>query len=268
MSVEEKVINNYLITVVNKEILELKVKNLNFLFPIKDLVVGFLKVFTLEEIEVDNAYILVNRILDKQALAYLEDLLKKDLTKIKGICFTDLGVINVVLKYAPQLKLIYFQNHNTTNYQTINYYLEYVDSVLISTDITQKELDIILDKAKKPLVLPWFVLENVMYSRRNLLTNYQEYLSLPKTFQEQLLEPISKQGFLAVENAYGTVFYYHKYLDYRHIKHPNILFYYINPLNLNQETILKIIKGEDLKEITSEGFLNQETIYKLKEEQN
>ncbi len=266
MSVEEKVINKYLIMVSNPHVLELKVKNLNFLFPIKDLCVGVNKTYTITEIKNRDAYLLINRILDRQALKILEELLNSDLSLIKGICFTDLGVINLVKKHKPHLELIYFGSHNTTNYQTINYYLEYCDSLLISTDITLPEINLILDKAIKPLVLPYFILPEVMYSRRYLLTNYQTYYNLPIKKEIELLEPISKEKFLVFENEYGSVFYNHNFLDYRKYKFHNILYYYINPYNLDNNTILDIIKGKEVSLITSEGFLNKETIYKLKGE--
>lgn len=266
MLVKEKKPNNYLIAVTNLNVLELKVNNLNFLFPITGLSVGFLKTFTLEEITSKNSYLLINRILDKKALLETEELLKKDLSNIKGICFTDLALINLVKKNNLPLELIYFQTHNTTNYKSINYYLEYLDSVLVSTDITLNEINIILDKANKPLVIPYFIPAEVMYSRRTLLSNYQKELNLPIKNVEKLKEKISNQDFLVMENEYGTIFYTAKFLDYRQINHPNILYKYLNPSNLDNDQILKIINNEDLKEITTEGFLNKETYYKLKED--
>ena len=125
--VNEKMKNNYLIAVTSDDVLKLKVKNVNFLFPIKDLCVGFLQEYTIKDIKIPNSYLLVNRLLDKEALAILEEVLQEDLSNIAGICFTDLGVINVVKRLAPALQLIYLESHNTTNYVSINYYLEYVD---------------------------------------------------------------------------------------------------------------------------------------------
>ncbi len=265
MLVNEKMKNNYLIAVTSDDVLKLKVKNVNFLFPIKDLCVGFLQEYTIKDIKTPNSYLFVNRLLDKEALAILETVLKEDLRNIAGICFTDLGAINVVKRLAPGLQLIYLESHNTTNYVSINYYLEYVDSVLISTDITEEEINKILDKAHKPLVLPYFLLAQVMYSRRSLLTNYQSVLNLPNKNQEVLKDSISQEEFLAVENKYGTVFYQNKYLDYRKINHPNILFRYINPLNLTLEELEKVLNNQELDIPVTTGFLDIKTYYNLKE---
>ncbi len=259
--------NSYLIVVTNEELLNLKVKNINFLFPMKEYSVGFLKTFSKEEIQTPNAYLYINRILDKDAILNL----KKDLgmlpKNIRGICFTDLGIINIVKELNLKVKLIYMQNHNTTNAVSINYYLEYVDSVFLSTDITKEEIVCILDQATKPLVMPYLSFVEVMYSRRTLLSNYDEHFGYVPNKEEVLHEGISNQDFLAIENEYGTVLYAKKFIDYRSIEHQNILYRYINPLGLTYEEVESILKGEDLSKISNTGFLDKETYYVLKEEE-
>lgn len=257
--------NSYLMVVTNEELLELKVKNINFLFPMEGYSVGFLKTFTFEEVKISNAYLYINRILDKEGITRL----KKDLASIPdnvvGICFTDLGILQIVAELGLHLKLIYMQSHNTTNRLSIEYYLEYVDSVLLSTDITEEEMRLILDSAKKPLVVPYFMRVEAMYSRRTLLTNYEENFGYPKKTNELLQEDISKQSFFAVENEYGTVLYTNTFLDYRNFEHDNILFRYINPIGLGKEEVESILKGEEMPN-TDTGFLHKETYYRLKEE--
>lgn len=257
--------NNYLITFTNNDLLKLKVKNINFLFPIKDYSVGFIKTFLLEDINIPNSYIYINRILDKEAISKLKEDLPKLNKNIIGICFTDLGIINLIKELNINLKLIYMQNHNTTNYESINYYLDYVDSVLISTDITENEIIEILDKAKKKLVIPFFGLVDAMYSRRTLLTNFKDKFNLETQNIENLYESTSNQNFLAIENKYGTILYSKKYIDYRHIEHHNILYRFINPINLDLKTIESILNYENLDDISNKGFLNTETYYKLKD---
>ncbi len=258
--------NNFLVVVTDQELIDLKVTNVNFLFPITDYSVGFLTTFKMEEIKVNQAYIYINRILDEQSLKSLEELFKNIPKNIVGICFTDLGILYLKEKLNLDLQFIYMQNHNTTNAETINYYLEEVDSVLVSTDCTYEEVMNILDHAQKPLVVPYFSRVDVMYSRRTLLNNFQEEFAMPKKPIATLSEPISKQSFLAIENNYGTVLYHQKYIDYRKIKHPNILFSFINPLGISKEDVVKIMNGENILVLQSEGFLNQETYYRLDKE--
>lgn len=267
-SVREKMkINNFLLVVTTDEIKKLKVKNVNFLFPITNYSVGFLNTYEIGNITTPNAYLYLNRIFDTASLALLEQDLKKLPKNIKGICFTDFGVLQIIRKINIDVQLFYMQNHNTTNIESIHYYLDEVDSLLLSTDITKEEMIPILDQAKKPLIVPYFMKVDVMYSRRKLLTNFQEEFSLEHQKAISLQEPISHEFFEAVENEYGTVFYHEKFIDYRNIKHNNILFYFINPLGLKINEIVNILEGKEVDASTHEGFLNQETYYQIKEEQ-
>jgi hypothetical protein len=264
--VEEKMKeNNYLIVVTNDEIKQLKVKNINFLFPIKGFSVGFTKYYNLDEVDIKNSYIYINRVLDDATITKLKSELKKLNANIIGICFTDLGIVKLVRELKLNLKLIYMQNHNTTNVNSINYYLEYVDSVLVSTDITKEEIINILDKAEKPLVVPYFMLVDAMYSRRTLLSNYGKNFNIESKTERILKEPLSNNEFVGIENEYGTILYQKKFIDYRSLKHQNIMFYFINPYNLDNDTILKILNNEDLSKISNTGFLDKKTYYKLKE---
>lgn len=265
MLVEEKVkTNNFLITVTNDEIKNMKVKGLNFLFPILGYSVGYTKYYKLNEIDIADSFIYINRILDKETIITLENDLKKLSKNIIGICFTDLGILQIVKKLNLDLKLIYMQNHNTTNVVSINYCLESVDSVLVSTDITKEEIYNILDNANKPLVLPYFMLVDVMYSRRKLLSNFQEEFNLPKNEIVELNEKISNKDFISIENEYGTMIYDKEFIDYRYLKHENILYNYINPIGLTKGQVEKIINGEEVDVISGDGFLNQKTYYRLK----
>ncbi len=263
---EKKTSKSFLVVVTDEEFLKLKVKYINFLFPIKGLSVGFPKTFSLEEITEEHAYLYINRILDTQSLQNLKEVLLNIKDNIVGICFTDLGVLNVCKELGLSLELIYMQNHNTTNVYSINYYLEYVDSVLLSTDITREEIYTILDKSKKALVVPYFMLMDVMYSRRNLLSNFESEFGLPKKQEEVLHEEISNTDFLAVENEYGTVLYNKTFIDYRDIHLENIKYLFVNPLGLDKKTLEKVLAGEAVANISNTGFLDKKTYYRLKEE--
>lgn len=259
--------NRYLVVVTEDEFLDLKVEKIDFLFPILGYSVGYPKTFLFEEVNRPHSYLFINRILDNESIDHLkEDLLRID-ENVEGICFTDLGVLQVVKDLGLSLKLIYMQNHSTTNVHSINYYLKYVDSVLVSTDITKSEILFILENADKPLVVPYFSLVDAMYSRRKLLTNFEEEFKLEKNKEEVLHEGISGKDFLAIENEYGTVMYAKKFIDYREISHTNILYRFVNPLGLDKETLERVLNGEDMSMISDTGFLDIKTYYKLKEDE-
>lgn len=262
--------NKFLVIVTNPDQLNIykKARITNFLFPLTDFSVGFPITFSISEIE--EGYIYINRILDTSTYQKLKELLKDIKENIKGIVFEDFGIITLAKELNLKQKLILYQTHFATNHQSINHTLEYVDSVVISTDITKEEIKEIEQNVQKPLVFLLYGLVPTMYSRRTLMTNFEKHFNLQSQPIIHLKEPISKKGFLAVENKYGTILYHDKYLNALNtIEDKNILFYLINPLFLNKEElenllIERLINDTTLTNQEDQGFLNQKTIYQLK----
>lgn len=249
-----------------------KARITNFLFPLKNFSVGFEKTFSI--FEIPEGYLYINRILDQKAYESLKNTLKNLKKEIKGIVFEDFGVITIAKELKLNQQLILFQTHFATNKNSINENLKFVDSVVIGTDITKEEIDLILENSNKPLVYYLYGLVPGMYSRRTLLTNFEHEFQLSEKKIVKLEEQITKKEFIAVENDYGTILYYGKYLNGQgKIDDTKILFYFINPLFLNAEEQKELIadlinqkKRESIHE--DEGFLNTKTIYRLKEDQN
>lgn len=155
-------------------------------------------------------------------------------------------------------------NHLANNYVSINYYLDYVDSVVVSSDLTKDEIIEIHDKSKKKLVINVFGLNNLMYSRRKLITNYNEYYH--ENLKNEANASINDLGFIIFENEYGTVMYANKYYDALELLEcKNVLYYWYNPVFLDNDKILQVVLNNNLDNIdTYKGFLNKKTIYKLR----
>ena len=261
--------NNYLLLVSNKTMVEeLKEEsNITFLFPVKDFTVGFKEVFSLEEITIPHAYLFVNRLLDHEEILYFKDFIKQLPSNIEGIVFDDIGVLQVLNEIENSLTKILFLNHFNCNYISINSYLEYVDSVVVSTDVTEKEVDEILLKANKPLVIYTFGHMNIMYSRRKLISNYNEHFKLNDPSISVLTNDLGQQ-FKMVENEYGTVIYTNlPFNGLRYRNKGNVLFYLVHSIFLDSNDIRDIIHSEDeLKEKYPYQYLStEETIVRIKE---
>lgn len=250
---------NKLVTVINKDMInDLRdIKDVEFLYPLKSFCVGYNLEFSIEEID---GYILVNRILEDKDLDILEKLLAN--SKAKGIVFDDLGVIEIV-KDLPMIK-IFLLDHIATNYESINYYLEYVDSVIVSNDLTKEEINEILEKANKPLVVNVFGLKTLMYSRRLLLSNYAIHHNL--NIERKMDATISSSKyFKIIENDYGTKFYAGKYFNGLELLNcSNVLFYWYDLIDLEYDKILSLIKNNKIDDVNSDIlFLDKPTIYKV-----
>ncbi len=244
-----------------------KVGITTFLFPLEDYTVGYPTCFSITEInkiEGINKYVLINRILDCKDIDKLKTLLPK--LDIKGLIFEDIGIFNLAHKLNLKYELIHFPNHFNTNYESINAFLEEgLTSAIVSNELTQKELEEISKKSLKPLIYHVFGYNLAMYSRRLLLDNYANYYKIPKTNPLIIEESISKHKFLVYENNYGTVLYDNKIFNGKDLLSlDNVLYFFINTSFIDTETVIKFINNE--YESTYNGFLDQETIFKLRGE--
>jgi len=262
--------NNYLVVVNNLDLIKnLKESNVTFLFPISNYAMGFETTFKITDITVDKAFIFINRVLDNESIKALREELKSLPKNIKGIVFDDIGVLNILLEEKLDLVKILFLNHLNCNYESINSWLEYVDSVVPSVDITDEETKEILDKTQKPLTLFTFGYVNIMYSRRTLLTNYNKNFGLNVPLTSDLEEKISHHKLRMVENAYGTVVYTGEPFNNLKVRgYENVLYNLINTVFLSTEEIINIIHSDDnLEEKYPYKYLSMEkTIFKLKED--
>lgn len=266
--------NNNLVLVTNNNIINRIKKDCEessntFLFPIENFCVGMPNCFKIEEIK-EKGYIYINRILDKEGIKKFKNLLKKLPANIKGIVFDDIGILNILIEMRSNLIKILFLTHMNCNYESINSFLEYVDSVVISTDITTEETKEILKKAKKPLVVYAFGHVAIMYSRRTLLSNYNKHFKTNINNEITLKEGISKEEVKAIENTYGTVIYTNKpFNNLKLRKEDNILYNLINSVYLCDEEVINIINSDsDMSDTYPYKYLSEEeTIYRIKEEQ-
>lgn len=264
--------NNLLLTVTDLDLISdiKKVQDCTFLFPLEGFCCGYPKCYTLDQITESNSYLLINRILTDNDLADLKNMLICLPTNIKGIIFEDIGVLELINELGINIEKIYYMIHNGVNYQSINAYLKYVDSVVISSDITKEEITEILENVHKPCVVYTFGLLDLMYSRRTLLSNYNRYYDLPIKESANVVEPITKKSFKAYENANGTIFYSGKYYytnDFFNIS--NVKYNWVNPIFMDKKTVLNLINeisegNYNLNLETDPIFLNQKSIISIK----
>lgn len=240
-----------------------------FLFPLKDYCVGY-NTYTLDEINkvnVSNKYILINRVLDCKGIDDLTNVLKS-IKDIKGLVFEDIGVLELAEELKLDLELILFQNHFNCNKDSINFWLDRVTSVFVSNELTYDELKYITENVNKPIVLNLYGYNQVMYSRRLLLSNFYQEFKLDKRSKNIIEDKATHVRFRAYENEYGTVMCSDKIFNgNRLLDLDNVKYFYVNPTMIDHKKIMSYLKDLN-KEIDNEeddGFLNRETIYKLKE---
>ncbi len=208
-----------LVTALNQEFLN-KIKDLEdieILYPLESFCIGYDYYYPATKID---GYALINRILTDDDLDILDSILKN--SHFKGIVFDDLGILEIV-KDLP-LKKILLLDHLALNSISINYYLDYVDSVVVASDLNYEEIKYITENTKKEVVLYVFGLKKLMYSRRNLLTNYALYHQ--EEINKKLEAKILDKDFRIIEEDMGTSFFMGKYYNGLELLNLNNVLYY------------------------------------------
>lgn len=255
--------NKFLVTINRiEDINELKELGITrFVYPLDEFCVGIPNTFLLSEIKEDG-YLLINRILDNEGIDKLKDVLKSIPKNIKGIIFDDLGVYEIIKDY--NLEKILYLSHFNNNSESVNLFLNLVDTIILSTDITKEEIEYIISKSKKKISLFYFGYVKVMYSRRLLIDNYVEFHKLKR--ENPLQVTSDEANFLVYENDFGTIFYHDKPLYDNTLLDLDTKYLFINSSFINIEDIKKVIKNDNPDILCDQGFLYKETIYKLKGE--
>ena len=234
----------------------------NFLFPLEGYSIGY-NSFTLDELK-DlniNVYLLVNRVFENKDCDSFRTL-KDKLSFASGIFYEDIAVYQILKD--TNINLIWNQAHFVTNSHSINVWLDKVYSVCLSNELEHSELDYILSSTTKNVILPILGLNMAMYSRRHLLTYYNEYKGL-KDIKKGILRTNNNIEFLAIENNYGTVLFYHKYFNLidklSNIDDSKILYYYLDPNELTPKDIIDALNGKHFNE--DNRFYENKTIYRI-----
>ncbi len=238
-----------------------------FLFALEGYCVGY-KTYSLEEIEkidVSNKYIILNRVLTSSDIDNFKKIIK-DFKTIKGIVFEDIGIYQVLKDLASDLELILFQNHFATNSRSVNFWLDRVDSLFIGNELTKDELEVITKEAIKPVCLHLYGYNQVMYSRRLLLSNWSEEFNVPKKNTNVITDKAIGIKFRTIENEYGTVMYSENIFNGKDLLDlKNVKYFYVNPMMIEHNKVMYFLHTFDKTNGEDDGFLNKETIYKLKE---
>lgn len=263
MLVNEEMKNKILISINDLEdIKKYKMEGIStFLLPLKGYSVGYPASFSIEkinEVKDNNIYCLINKVLNNEEIDALKNILP--MIDVKGFVIEDIGLIKIVKELNKEV--ILFINHFNCNYKSINVWLDYVDSVFVSNELTKEELIEIDNNVKKRVVYHLLGYNQVMYSKRKLVSNYEDYYHLEHTNFLDITDKMGSVKFRLYEDGQSTVGYSNKcaFLDCTNLK--NGYYFYVNTIFLNPDKVKRILKGEE-QEDTDDGFMNKKTIFKI-----
>lgn len=195
----------------NKKDLDIYTKyNFNtFILPLENYSIGFNIYYTIDEINSlslkYNIYVIMNKLLHKNIYDFKE-IYNKFNKNIKFIV-EDIGLTEIIDKN----RVVLYENHILSNYKAINFLNSLdINNVIINNDLTIKELEEIQEKTNSNLYYFYVSKNSLMYSRRNLVTNYNKYYNLDNTNNYKLIEKVSKKVLDIYEEKDGSVVYYDK----------------------------------------------------------
>ncbi len=244
--------------------------NDSFILPLKDFSVGFDVYFNTDEInKLSSVYkvsIIINRFIHEKDL----EIIKKELLKLDNIEYffiEDFSLIN----YIPKEKIVLYPNHIISNYYSVNYLNELgFNNVLVSNELTINELVDIKNNAKSNLFYTLISKNNLMYSKRELLTNYYDNYNINNRSNKIIVnEEVSNHEVIIKEEEKSTtifnnkIFCANKYLD--KLNGYNFVVNLSNIDDNNKKIILNNLKNSNLYNLIDCDFyfLENKIVYKV-----
>lgn len=178
----------------------------NLILPLKDYSIGFYVYYTVSEINSLsrklNISVIINKFLHKEDIKNIINIINElEIDNIKYIFVEDLGLVSLL----DNNKVVVSQNHIINNYDSINYFksLGY-SNILVNNDLTINELKEIISKTSSNLFMYFISKNNLMYSKRRLLTAFSNYKNSDILKKEVITEKVSNHKLIIKEEKCGT----------------------------------------------------------------
>lgn len=244
--------------------------NDSFILPLKDFSVGFDVYFDIDEINklssIYNVSVIINRFIHEKDL----DIVKKELLKLNNVelfFVEDFSLMN----YISKEKLVLYPNHIISNYYSVNYLKELgFNNLVVSNELTIDELIEINENSDSNLFYTLISKNNLMYSKRELLTNYYDNYNIYDRNNKIIVnEEVSNHELIIKEEEKATtifnnkIFCANKYLD--KLKGYNFIVNLSNIDNESKKIIINNLNNSDLYNLIKSDyyFLENKIVYKV-----
>lgn len=229
-----------------------------------------------EENKEKEIYVSVNRMIFNDELDNYKKILHElDDLGLNGIIIGDIAA----LTYNLKTNIILDQMHLNNSYYTINHYKDNgVSGVVLTNDITLDDINIIHDNTNALLFKQVFGYPHLSTSNRRLVTNYLTHFNLENESKSyEINERNSDSYYKVIEDDFGTHILGDKPLSLLGVYDKlNVDYAIIDGYLLgNIKMVLDSFLNEDLTKVseieglynTNDGFINKETIYKVKNDE-
>lgn len=243
----------------------------NLILPLKDYSIGFDVYYTVSEInslsKKLNISVIINKFLHKEDIKNIINIINElEIDNIKYIFVEDLGLVSLL----DNNKVVVSQNHIINNYDSINYFksLGY-SNILVNNDLTINELEEIISKTSSNLFMYFISKNNLMYSKRRLLTAFSNYKNSDISKKEVITEKVSNHKLIIKEEKCGTcIFNKRIFAGNKYISELSSVNKIVNLSNMDEfetKTILKYMDKVNLSDYIEidDYFLDNVIPYKV-----
>lgn len=243
----------------------------NLILPLKDYSIGFDVYYTVSEInslsKKLNISVIINKFLHKEDIKNIINIINElEIDNIKYIFVEDLGLVSLL----NNDKVVVSQNHIINNYDSINYFksLGY-SNILVNNDLTINELKEIISKTSSNLFMYFISKNNLMYSKRRLLTAFSNYKNSDISKKEVITEKVSNHKLIIKEEKCGTcIFNKRIFAGNKYISELSSVNKIVNLSNMDEfetKTILKYMDKVNLSDYIEidDYFLDNVIPYKV-----
>lgn len=243
----------------------------NLILPLKDYSIGFDVYYTVSEINSLsrklNISVIINKFLHKEDIKNIINIINElEIDNIKYIFVEDLGLVSLL----GNDKVVVSQNHIINNYDSINYFksLGY-SNILVNNDLTINELKEIISKTSSNLFMYFISKNNLMYSKRRLLTAFSNYKNSDISKKEVITEKVSNHKLIIKEEKCGTcIFNKRIFAGNKYISELSSVNKIVNLSNMDEfetKTILKYMDKVNLSDYIEidDYFLDNVIPYKV-----
>ena len=238
-------------------------------------------------------FITFNRLYYNDEINELKEVIKKIISlNITGVCFSDIGVLNILNDLNYNGEILWYSNHIGTNSKTIEFLSKRnVDLFLLSNEITKDEIIKIKNNSNKKIGCTLYGHLNMATSSRKLLTNYFSYIDKSKEKDTYIIKDKIKDNDYIITEGFNTDFYTKKVLNgikfYPELLKNNIDFIYLDDYFIDSNNFYNVVEAfsslrnaPDDKEFVSKlekvvntntfeetyyGFLDKKTVYKVED---
>ena len=241
-----------------------------------------------------KSFICFDRLIYNDEIEELKGLIKELMTKeITGICFTDIGILELAKELNFNKELLWFSNHIGTNSNTIKFLNKRnVNYYLLSTEITKDEIISIKNNSKTGKIgATLYGYLNMATSSRKLLTNYFSYIDKEKKNNKyKMIDKVKNNDYYVIEKD-NTNFYTGSILNgikfFPELIENNIDFIYLDDYMIDSKKFYNVIEAfsslrnapndkkfvntlEEVVDFNSDnntfyGFLDKKTVYKVED---